>query len=346
MSSERYWEDVAKLENNLKKSGDAFKLLTVMQEVMTVEPGLLECIFDSQIQIALDHFEETRTDFGEIVYPVEIAIRHLAQKINFFDGRKDPLSPESWSSAELLDFLHLHSREIAVLAGTHKISVNLPHRSAHIFAKLSELGIGNRPLFIIELGASGGFILSGLLKPSKFKNWAQKSKNFEGISQNVWQSQIFSRASNQGFGVDLSLPDTNWVISCTGDDLARQEMVEFASDVGLTNNLLRMNALDLFSSDGKLQVGEVPDGHLPVVVCCAMLYQLPTAIREELEQKVQAFILPLGGMFVVTNQARCEGYPPDAEGSISFIKDGFGNVISPKTHVAGNKMLLWTPTNR
>lgn len=340
MSNEKFMESISKLEENLKLAGDAYELVNLLGQAMVVRPEILERVLRGNVEVASQMLDQTRTDYGAIVYPVEIAIRHLANKINYFGGEKDPLSPKSWTIGELVGFLENYGSEVSYLAGTHNISVNLPHRSAHIFEQLHLLGLRDEPLFFIELGTSGGFLLSGLLHPDRYKVWANDQVNFCKLDSAWWSKSIFDRDSNSGFGVDLSLPERGWVISCVGDDLARTEMREFIKRVGMSSELYKMNALDVFH-EGELTIGDMPSDHRPIVVSCAMLYQLDMQTRVELESRVLSFIKPRNGLFVVTNQARFEGFPDKREGSVSYVKDGSGKVISPVWHMNGNKMLNW-----
>lgn len=343
MPAIEFAEKIFRLEVNLKNASDAYELVGLMHQVLELEPGLIEGALQGNYDVAREKMGQVRDDYGALVYPVEIAIRHLANQINYFGATKDSLSPRSWSARELIDFLKIHSGGVVELAGTHNISVNLPHRSAHIFAHLNALGIIDEPLVFIELGTSGGFLLSGLLRPQLYKKWAVKQDNFEVLEKVFWDSSIFNRQMNFGFGVDLSLPERSWVISCVGDDLARSEMLDFIDTVGMIERLYKMNALDVFSDDGRLTLGEdIPDGTRPIVVACAMLYQLDAKTRSELENKIYQFIKPRNGLFVVTNQARCEGYPDKDLGSLSYVKDGSGNIVSERWHVSGNKMLNWS----
>ena len=99
------------------------------------------------------------------------------------------------------------------------------------------------------------------------------------------------------------------------------------------------SALDVFD-DSTFMLGEIPDNYLPVVVNCAMLYQLDNGLRMELERRVGEFLLKRNGLTVATNLAVYEGYL-NMEGSVSYVKNGKEDILGQKWFMTKNTMVDW-----
>lgn len=329
-----YTDSISRLISGLKADQDETRMLELLQTALKNNPSKMISIFNKSIDKAKKILGQDRgTSSASYIFPVETAIRYLGAKKGLFDKAVDPFSASLWTSETILEFLsnQKNEDEVIEIAASHTMAKNLPQRAAHILYladNIPELKSAENILFV-EIGCSAGFVTKGLAEPQKFNEWLKTDL------------KLFQPKANQkieAIGIELKPPEIDWVLATIGDDNLRKEVRDFNSTFTNQVQIIQADAFSLSLDTKKIKELNIT----PVIIACAMLYQLPKEKREELEYKIKKFIQEANGYYIKTDPAKYMGYPNMPGNWISWAEDQTGSTISPKLLLKGKTLLEWT----
>ncbi len=306
-------------------------MLELLTEALTKNPQLIISIIEKSNYIAQQQLGQDRgLSSASQLFPVEIAIRYLASEQRLFKDYPDSLSSSLWSVDSILDYLGANAQSIAEIAGSNTMAKNLPQRAAHILwlMKQIENQFDNKNLLIIEIGSSATLVSKALRHPEKFKQWLTDKPTAPRQINN-----ILNVPELNVIGVELNPPKENWVLACIGDDDLRDEVRDFTKKF--------TQAIPQVQGDGLFLPINIKKEITPIVIACAMLYQLPSDKRNKMEEGIKNFIYPRGGLFIKTDPAKYLGMSDRPGNWLSWVENGRGSIVSPKILLSGKTFTQW-----
>lgn len=335
--SEDVKSGLSRLVAGLKEDGDEYRMFELMGSVLDTQPDLFMTTVAGSIVEAARRTGQNRRcgSSATLFYPIDAAMRVIAKREGLVAN--DPLSAASWTTQAMVTTLESYGQQVVELAGSNTTSKNLPQRAAHILWLIDQTPeiTAEQPLAFIEIGASGGLILDGLKNQRSFVTW-MKDKGYR-YDYGSKESQQPSPA----IGLDLVKPSLDWLEALVLEDGQRRETQDFiqvfprsqviTADARQINNLPEIEALVRSNPGAK-----------PFVYSCFVFYQLPDEVRSAVIQSTRDFLNRLGGGYMLTSDiAKYMGYPEKVGGSVAWIENEEGEVISPKIFASKSTLTEW-----
>jgi len=247
---------------------------------------------------------------------VYLRAQGIADGSTMFDGHGD------FGSFEL--FLVRNHNEVYHLCIDRRVQANVPARALPIL-ELIHGCYGAKPVRVIELGASAGMLgLMMMNAPAVRASW-QTYFSPRQQSPVAWPEVVSYQ------GIDLSVPDTAWVLACIHDPQLRKQclrfLLAFSGEAGWSVG--HGSALDFPDL-----VQPSPDSQAVVVVTSYLLYQLSAENRHKLQQTISGFLSAQRGCWINLDLFT------DSNGNNCFVAELDG---MKKLALQDDYCMTWTP---
>lgn len=192
------------------------------------------------------------------------------------------------------EVIRRHGEEIVRLSVEKGVQANLPSRALPLFEVLHNK-IGSKSYSIIELGASAGLIGRCLMNPQPILD--QK----ELYLSPQQQMAACIPEVNGYMGIDLSLPEDEWLIACDWEPNHRRQLTRFLKDCApVRDQDFSLHEGNVFGFSTFPQVSEfvarsVSRGATVVVLTSFMLYQYEEEQKKQLRGEIFGFLTFNGG---------------------------------------------------
>lgn len=237
---------------------------------------------------ALQFMAEFMAESGK---PLDETVLILLAAMRFLD--LDPAEPgaptivESNDGAANLDlFFVRHHAELFHLCRSRHVQANLFERALPIMEVLGRR-FGQEALAVIELGCSFGLIGRALCNPQLVLG------AFDRLFIADQQRPTCSPRVEAYRGIDLSIPDVQWLLACISRPDARRRSALFINTIppGKDVSIDQGSAFD-FADHGvvkDLLISSLQQDYTPVVLTSFMLYQFGQETRKKLRTTISEF---------------------------------------------------------
>ena len=221
--------------------------------------------------------EESGKTVSEAVLVYMAVIRYLAK-----NGQQHP------------EVIRQHGEEIVRLSVEKGVQANLPSRALPIFEVLHNK-VGASSYSVIELGSSAGLIGRCLMNPN---NIVERKELYLTPQQQLPSSMP---VVNGYMGIDLSLPDDDWLIACDWEPNHRRQLQRFLADCApMKDQDFSLHEGNVFGFSTFPQVNEfvarsVARGSTVVVLTSFMMYQYEEEQKKQLRGEIFGFLTFNGG---------------------------------------------------
>ncbi len=229
------------------------------------------------LEIIARIIEQSGKTISEAVLVYMAAIRYLAK-----------------DDVPYMDIIEGQAAEIVRVSVEKNVQANLPSRALPIFEVFYNK-IGSSSYSVIELGSSAGLIGRALMNPEKI---IQNRKLYLSSRQQI--PACIPRV-NGYLGLDLSLPEDDWLIACDWEPEHRQQLECFLADSAPSGeqdfSLFEGNVFGFstFPEVGKFVARSVSRGSTVVVLTSFMLYQYEEEQKKQLRGEIFGFLTFNGG---------------------------------------------------
>jgi hypothetical protein len=243
------------------------------------------------------YMAETAKPLDETVLILLAAIRYIDLGHGIEPGT--PCILEEPVVTDKLDlFLVRHHAELFHLCRTRHVQANLFERAFPVMEVLGRR-FGDQPLAVIELGCSFGMIGRALCGAHQLL-----ARSGELCAPGQQLPDAVPRVAAYR-GVDLWIPDANWLLACISRAPARLRSFRFLKDMPEPADF-RVSAASAFDFPSVPEIDalaprfamEAADRLVPVVLTSFMLYQFPAEQRERLASVIGDFLRPLDGAWI------------------------------------------------
>lgn len=277
------------------------KIISVIESILKPDSYLYSNYLLNELKkpFTLTFIEEVINKSGktptEAVIITLVSIKYLSKDI---DALKTIEKNNSFES-----LLRDNYNELLKIAINGKVQGNGPERALPILDALSIIN-PDKPVGIIELGASFGLIGFCLLNPNSLLN--KKYEYFvkpQQFPKKITQTDYY-------LGIDLYPPDKDWLISCilNGEDAVR--INKYITQFQPTNcfKLLKSSAIG-FSKLSDVQ--ELINKNIQLIIITSfMLYQLSEKDQLELSSEINSFCKNNNAHWIKQEIHITEGNPP------------------------------------
>jgi hypothetical protein len=221
--------------------------------------------------------EESGKTVSEAVLVFMAVIRYLAK-----NGQQHP------------DVIRQHGEEIIRLSVEKGVQANLPSRALPIFEVLHNK-VGASSYSVIELGSSAGLIGRCLMNPN---NIVERKELYLTPQQQLPSTMPLV---NGYMGIDLSLPDDDWLIACDWEPNHRRQLERFLADCApMKDQDFSLHEGNVFGFSTFPKVNDfvarsVARGSTVVVLTSFMLYQYEEEQKKQLRGEIFGFLTFNGG---------------------------------------------------
>lgn len=321
-----------------RSEGFPMRMFEAMVGSFTQDPGLMMTLVTESSDLALDRLGQERIHPASSTYPIATALRVVAnQNPEIWRKEKNPLSVSSWNSDDILRITREKFSDIVELAGSNSMAKNLHLRAGVILDLLNmsfpEKKIEQQSLAFIELGASAGLIGTALTNGEKFQQWFNKQAL--ATQHNRLAGPLPKNVS--AIGIDLVVPNDDWMVACTDDDAIRDNIAQFIRDFPQRIPVFQGDAVD-FPKHPEIEkfLQEHPSSK-PVVIISNFLYQLPQEKKIQLAKKVREFTIKHNGLVIVIDAtSNIDG----SSGWCAWIEDKNGR-LTPIIEFDDSPVLTW-----
>ncbi len=192
------------------------------------------------------------------------------------------------------EVIERHADEIIRMSVEKNVQANLPSRALPLF-EVFHNKIGSSSYSVIELGSSAGLIGRSLMNP---QNIIRNKALYLSPHQ---QMPTCVPAVNGYMGIDLSLPDDDWLIACDWEPTHRKQLARFLADntpaPGRDFSLHEGNVFGFstFPKVAEFVARSVSRGATVVVLTSFMLYQYEEEQKKQLRGEIFGFLTFNGG---------------------------------------------------
>lgn len=292
--------------------------------------------------------EQNPDNLPTLFYPLESAMRFVANKYKVFDDSENHLTTlesESWNSDRVILMFSEFSNEVIETAATRTMAKNLPHRAAFLLWLLgqdSELysQLNNHPWNIIELGASSGLLTTAMCDIEGFIEWTKNQQSMIYANNLMHSIKLPIPSKIRGVGIDMAPSEDDWTLACIDRDNLREETKEFInifSDArkpiikGNAEQFVELPEVETFLDESE------PDA-ITIIIISMFLYQLPKPVLDELRLTLKNFISKQNSIVLIADSKRI--FNPQIPGWLAWIENSQGKV-GPTIELKEEPELQW-----
>lgn len=210
----------------------------------------------------------------EAIIILLVAIRYINKDIYALNKLEETNTFEQFLSDNYTTLLETSIRG--------KVQGNAPERGLPVLEILTKL-MPNKPVGIIELGASFGLIGNFLLNPEIIlENKKEYFPNYQKIPES-------SKKINAYLGIDINPPDKDWLISCILNTDDAKRIFDYINKLTPDNNFQLIKASALGFSQFKETADFISKDLQIVILTSFMLYQLNLELQKHLTDEILLF---------------------------------------------------------
>lgn len=312
------WIDVQKTQ------GFETKMHQALVEAIIFKPSTMTVLW----QEITKKKGQVTPDIASNIYPLEAALRFTAQCFSVND----------WNSHLVIETIDNHHQELVELTATRTMAKNLPLRAGFMLDLINQSNSidPEKPLRIIELGASAGLISTGLTHGQKFVDWFLNQETVDPLVKQIKADKL--PKDIQAIGIDLVLPQLDWVLACIDNDAMRQTTQDFITRFPNRTPIVQGNALnfpEIIESTGILA-----ENAQFLVIVSMFLYQLPTEARIELMNRLHSFTRDKHALVLFADLFNTG---PTNDGWFAWIENST-DIVSPIIQLHEEPIFSWQRT--
>lgn len=331
-------EALALAIDDLKRSRDEIRSFMMLREILATNPDVIMTFVRGSIRLAREKLNQDRAygSFATLLGPIDAAIRVVGHQQRLFSDQ-EAFSIQNWTINQMAYVISTFPDSLIELAGNNTTAKNVPHRATYLLWLIDQSPViqSGDSFAFIELGSSGGLILDALRNPSRFRSWMQTHGH-----RSDFAVKFPSEQANSTLGIDLIIPDLDWLKALILRDDVRDQLIDFMDKfersevlVGNATNLEEIKRINTYLDENRDKT--------PFIFSCSMFYQLSPEEREAAITQSRNLLRNRGGGYFLLHDKAVNRGIPNLDRSVSWIENAKGEILSPRIVVLNQDGTEW-----